>query len=117
MGPVIENLYRMGAPALLDELEIWSVGTFPLAPIPGELASSVVGKGRVITIEEHYRACGLGEAVSHLLLTSGVVPKSFTSLHAVGYPSGRYGRQRWHQEECGLAGGALASRLEGLLRG
>jgi transketolase len=117
VGPVVQGLYEMGAPDLLDELEIWSVGTFPLEAIPTELATSIREKGRVITIEEHYRACGLGEALSHLLLTSSVVPTSFSSLHAAGYPSGRYGSQRWHQEESGLAGDTLVSGLEKLLRG
>ena len=46
----------------------------------------------------------MAEAVSYLLLTNGVCPRSFTSLHAKGYPGGRYGSQRWHQEESGLAG-------------
>jgi transketolase len=117
MGPVLEGLYELGSPELLDELEIWSVGTFPLENIPSELAASIEDKRRVITIEEHYRAAGLGEALSHLFLTAGVVPKSLTSLHAAGYPSGRYGSQRWHQAESGLRGQALATRLEMLLRG
>lgn len=112
MGPVLANLYEMGAPELLDELEIWSVGTFPIENVPAELAASISEKRRVITLEEHYRAGGLGEALSHLFLTSGVVPASLTSLCAVGYPSGRYGSQRWHQEENGLAGPGLVSRLE-----
>jgi transketolase len=116
MGPVLQGLYELGSEALLDELEIWSVGTFPLEHLPGELAASIEAKGRVVTIEEHYRSCGLGEALSHLLLTAGVIPKSLTSLHAAGYPSGRYGSQRWHQAESGLRGEALAERLEGLLR-
>jgi transketolase len=116
MGPVLRGLYEMGAPALFDELEIWSVGTFPLEDIPAELSASIGEKRRVITMEEHYRSCGLGEALSYLFLTSGVVPKSLTSLHAAGYPSGRYGSQRWHQAESGLVGSPLASRLETLLR-
>ena len=116
MGPVLQGLYEMGVPELLDELEIWSVGTFPIEDIPAELSASIKEKRRVITIEEHYRACGLGEALSYLFLTSGVVPESLTCLHAAGYPSGRYGSQRWHQEESGLAGPALVSRLEKLLR-
>jgi transketolase len=114
-GPVLQGLYEMQPPDLLEELEIWAVGTFPLEPLPGELSQSIREKRRVITIEEHYGACGLGEALSHLLLTSGTVPDSFSSLYATGYPSGRYGSQRWHQEENGLAGHALASRLQGIL--
>jgi transketolase len=116
MGPVLRGLYELGDQALLDEFEIWSVGTFPLEEIPAELAASIRTKRRVITVEEHYRAGGLGEALSHALLTSGVVPESLVSLHAAGYPSGRYGSQRWHLEESGLVGPRLASRLKELLR-
>lgn len=114
-GPVLQGLYEL-APELLDLLEIWSVGRFPLDPLPVELAASIAQKGRVISIEEHYLACGLGEALSYLLLTSKAVPESFVSLFAAGYPSGRYGSQRWHLEESGLAGAPLASRLKDLLR-
>jgi transketolase len=111
MGPVLQNLYETADPALLDDLEIWSVGILPMVDLPADLAASVRDKGRVVTIEEHYAPGGLGEAVSHLLLTHGVGPRSFTSLHAAGYPSGRYGSQRWHQEESGLRGPGLHARL------
>lgn len=116
MGPVVQGLFEGLSPELLDELEIWSVGTFPLEPIPAELCASIRDQRPVVTLEEHYAPGGLGEALSHLLLTSGVVPASLTCLHAVGYPSGRYGSQRFHQRENGLAGDALAARLEQLVR-
>jgi transketolase len=115
MGPVLQSLYDVATPELLEELEVWSVGTFPLEPIPTELAASIQNTSHVITMEEHYRSCGLGEALSHLFLTSGVIPQSLTSLHAAGYPSGRYGSQRWHQEENGLRGPSLAARLKELV--
>lgn len=114
-GPVLQALYDLQAPALLDELEIWSVGTFPLEDMPAELLASIGTKSRIITMEEHYRSGGLGEALSYALLTSGVVPTQLTCLHAAGYPSGRYGSQRWHQEESGLRGPALRSQLEKIL--
>jgi len=117
VGPVVQALYELSAPALLEELEIWSVGTFPLESIPAELAASITTKPHLITIEEHYAACGLGEALSYSLLTSGVVPRALTCLSAAGYPSGRYGSQRWHQEESGLAGPRLKERLEQILNG
>jgi len=116
MGPVLQGLYEL-EPALLDEFEIWSVGQFPLEDLPPELAASIREKRGVITIEEHYRAGGFGEALSHLLLTSGVMPRALVSLHASGYPSARYGSQRWHLEESGLAGKRLTSRLKELLSG
>ena len=117
MGPVLGNLYQLGDQGLLDDLEIWSVGTLPLAEPPAALVDSLHEKGRLAIIEEHYLACGLAEAVSYLLVRTGLRPRSLTSLHAVGYPSGRYGSQRWHQEENGLAGPALRARLEEILRG
>jgi transketolase len=117
MGPVVGNLHGIGDQALLDDIEIWSVGTLPVDDMPADLTASIREKRRVVTIEEHYGACGLGEALSHLLLTHAVFPQSFTSLHAVGYPSGRYGSQRWHQEENGLAGQALVSHLKKVIRG
>jgi transketolase len=116
VGPVIQGLYQLG-PELLDELEIWSVGTFPLEAIPPELAASIRDKQRVVTIEEHYAAGGLGEALSCAMLSAGLLPGTLTCLHAAGYPSGCYGSQRWHQEENSLAGPRLAARLEQILRG
>jgi len=115
-GPVLGNFYELGDPALLDELEIWCVGTFPLEELPAELSASIRAKRRVVTIEEHYGAGGLGEALGHALLRQGLCPSSFTSLHAAGYPSGRYGSQRWHQEESGLAGAGLRARLQKVVR-
>jgi len=115
-GPVLQGLYELDAPELLEQLEIWSVGTFPLEAIPSELAASIEEKGRVVTVEEHYRGGGLAEALSYALLTSGVRVRSLSCLHAAGYPSGRYGSQRWHWEESGLAGPRLRVRLQELLR-
>jgi transketolase len=111
MGPVVGNLYDLDDQSLLDDLEIWSVGVLPLEEIPADLLASIRDKQRVVVIEEHYRACGLAEALSLLLLERGVCPRSFTSLHAQGYPSGRYGSQRWHQEESALAGRGLRAHL------
>lgn len=115
VGPVLGNLYEAGHQALLEDLEIWSVGTMPLEDLPAELEASIRDKGIVVTLEEHYAACGLGEALSHLFMTRGLLPRKFASLHAAGYPSGRYGSQRWHQEESGLAGPSLVARLEAIL--
>jgi transketolase len=117
VGPVLQGLYDAGAEALLDELEVWSVGTFPLDDIPPALLGSIAEKGRLVTMEEHCGPGGLGEALAHQCLVQGVSPSSFTSLTAAGYPSGRYGSQRWHQEESGLAGPLLWARLQKIVRG
>jgi transketolase len=117
MGPVVGNLYELGDDGLLDDIELWTVGTLPIDDLPSDLIASIKEKGRVITIEEHRRACGLGEALGHLFLTRGVVPEFFSGLHAAGYPDGRHGSQRWHQEQSGLAGRPLRIHLEKAIRG
>jgi transketolase len=114
IGPVVGNLYELGP--LIDEVEIWTVGVLPFDGIPADLLASILEKQRVVVIEEHLGACGLAEALSHRLMTAGVCPRAFIALGAAGYPSGRYGSQRWHQEESGLAGPGLSSRLEQVLR-
>ena len=117
IGPVVGNLYDMGDQELLDDIEIWSVGILPIDDIPADLTASIKEKQCVVTIEEHYGACGLGEALSRLFLTHAVFPQPFTCLHAAGYPTGRYGSQRWHQEQSGLAGQALRSQLQEVMHG
>jgi transketolase len=117
LGPVVGNLYDTNDRELLDDLEIWSVGVLPIDEIPADLVASIREKRRVVTMEEHYGSCGLAEALSRLFLTHAVCPQSFTALHAAGYPTGRYGSQRWHQEESGLGGPSLFSRLEKVIRG
>jgi transketolase len=108
MGPVLGNLYELGDERLLDDFEIWNVGVLPLDEIPPELLASIEEKQRVVIIEEHYAACGLAEALSYRLLKHGVCPRSFIR---------RYGSQRWHQEESGLAGPALHLQLQRVVRG
>ncbi len=115
-GPVMQALYDMARPDLLDALEIWSVGVFPLAPMPKELVDGLSTIGRVMTMEEHRLSGGLAEALAHRLLEQGLCPGVFRSLYAAGYPSGRYGSQGFHQEESSLRGAALISKIEELLR-
>lgn len=115
LGPVLGNLYELAD--LVDELEIWNVGTLPIDDIPADLMASIADQRPVVTIEEHSGPGGLGEALSHLFMTHAVCPSSFTTLCALGYPSGRHGSQRWHQEESGLAGAKLRERLREIIRG
>jgi transketolase len=117
MGPVLGNLYELGDQDLFDDIEIWAVGNLPIDELPADLVASISEKGRVLTIEEHRQPCGLGEALSHILLTRGLVPELFGGIYASGYPDGRHGSQRWHQEQSGLAGRPLRLQIEKAVRG
>jgi transketolase C-terminal domain/subunit len=60
---------------------------------------------------------GVAETYAERFINAGIAEQNAVSLAAAGYPTGRYGSQRWHQEESGLAGQALRSHLAKVMRG
>ncbi len=62
-------------------------------------------------VEEHVAHGGFGQQFLHLLALSGRPVGRLVHAHAQGYPSGRYGSQRWHRQECGLDVPAILGRL------
>lgn len=113
-GPVLGNIFEF--PDLIADTDIWVVGIFPLEPIPEAFIDSLSTTRKVITIEEHYGPGGLGEYLAQKILSQQSVPISYQSLHAIPYPSGKYGNQRWHLEENDLAGPGLQKKLANLLK-
>ncbi len=111
-GPVLWNVLAAGDEALRESLDIWNLGILPLSEIPDELAESISRIGKVVTIEEHYGQCGINESIAAALLRRGLSTVRFRSAYALGYPTGRYGSQVWHQEQSGLSGPALVSLLQ-----
>ncbi|MFA6059733.1 MAG: hypothetical protein WC756_16115 [Taibaiella sp.] len=114
-GPVVANIFNLPE-EILAPLEIWVIGIFPIENIPEEFLETVKRIKKVITIEEHYAAGGLGEHLAALLLKEQLnVPLGWHSLHANGYPNGRYGSQQWHQELNGLSGQLLQNKIASIL--
>jgi transketolase len=111
-GPVVENIINS---VYADDLEIWVIGIFPIEYIPEELVSSVNNCKRLITIEEHSGECGLRETLSFHLMNKLSCAISIIALSAAGYPSGKYGDQKYHQAENNLVGKGLMEALENFL--
>lgn len=111
-GPVLENICNMPGS---EDLEIWLVGIFPIAPLPALLIQSVNQTGRLITIEEHAPQCSMAETMALHLMNQLSVPVRILPLTASGYPSGRYGDQGFHQSEVGLRGKLLHEQVERFL--
>lgn len=110
-GPVVANIINLPA-EVTDQLEVWVIGVIPVSNIPDEFINAVEQLGKVIVIEEHYAAGGLGEYLAGQLLSLGLSrPLQWLSLHAKGYPNGRYGSQSWHQELNELKGTSLLNRI------
>ena len=113
-GPVLENILNLPA-EIVDGLEIWVLSIFPVKEIPDALVSKINSTKKLITIEEHQGQCGMHECLASLLLNKLTTPVSFKPLYASGYPSGRYGDQKWHQAENGLGGDSLLANVTAVL--
>ncbi len=109
-GPVVDNLFELQT-SLLNALEIWLVSTFPIYELPLDLLTAVHSTKNVIIIEEHQGQCGMHETIASILLKKLKTPIEYHNLFAAGYPSGKYGSQRWHQEENNLAGKNLEKKI------
>lgn len=112
-GPVTENIFHS---ALIDDLEVWVVSIFPIHHLPVELISSINATQKLITIEEHTGECGLRETLSYHLMNHLTSNIKILALSAGGYPSGRYGDQKFHQAENGLDGEKMISALKQFIR-
>lgn len=112
-GPVLENICNS---AWAEDLEIWVLSVFPIIDLPAELIAAVNRTGKLITIEEHNGECGLRETLSYHLMNQLSSPIKMLSLAANGYPSGKYGDQKWHQAENNLGGEGLNTQLENFLK-
>ena len=111
-GPVLENICNS---YLAQDLEIWVVSIFPIDNIPAELIQSLNETKKLIVIEEHVGECGLRESVSYHIMNHLNTSIKILSLFAKGYPSGKYGDQKWHQRENSLDGEGMTNDINKFL--
>jgi transketolase len=112
LGPLVEEVVKViGAAEQAASPSLWSLAKFPFGELPAALVQEIEATRKILVVEEHLAAGGAGEALAAALLAALHVPIRFEHLYARGYPSGRYGSQRWHQEESSLAGPGLAKAI------
>jgi transketolase len=112
VGPVISPV--IGACRELDEAmrpSIWVLSELPVADLPLEMLRDLQRSRHLIVVEEHVARGSAGESIAHALLLSGRAPARFTHHCARGYPSGRYGSQRFHRRESGLDAASIVAAL------
>jgi len=89
---------------------VWVVSELPIESLPDDFVADVRLSTQLMVVEEHVAQGGVGAQLARQLLLRGVSLPRFSHRCATGYPSGRYGSQRFHRHECGLdAGSVLAS--------
>lgn len=111
-GPVIENICNSDFAA---DLEIWVMSIFPVADLPADLITSINATRKLIIMEEHNGECGLRETISYHVMNQLTASIKILSLSAAGYPSGKYGDQKWHQNENGLGGELMEQKLDAFI--
>lgn len=115
MGPVTSNAIAEIKNHFVDDFSVWAVGILPIISFPEELISEIAELKKLVILEEHCGPGGLGECIAVELLKLGISNLEIIFLNAVGYPSGRYGSQTWHQAENGLVGEGLSRTLRKIL--
>lgn len=86
---------------------LWCLSALPLEELPAELLEDIRHSDVLCVAEEHVAHGSVGSMLAAELLARGCVPKRFVQRIALGYPSGRYGSQKFHRRECGLDAAAL----------
>jgi transketolase len=79
---------------------------------PDEFVCDINRTGHLCVVEEHGSHGGAGQIIAHLLLKEGKQPERFTTKTALGYPSGKYGSQKYHRAESGLDPISICKHLE-----
>jgi transketolase len=117
-GPVMLNVIECNAGQNLD-LEIWLIDQIPINEFPGELLDVIKRTKKLIIVEEHYQAGGIGEMLTVYLHANRLISPSdmvdFDYLCVHGYLSGKYGDQKWHLSENNLFGDELNSALRSII--
>jgi transketolase len=111
-GPLVGGIWE--ATRQLDEIQqpsLWLLTELPPENYPAEFLEDVARSRRVLVVEEHVSQGSLASMIAQYLLEHGLAPERFAARSAAGYPSGRYGSQKFHRRECGIDPAAIVDFL------
>jgi transketolase len=105
VGPLAGGMPR--AFLELDEAvrpELWAVTELPLDPeaIPSEFLVRLRSAPALWVVEEHVAQGSFGHMLASWMLTESIRVPEFRHFHAKGYPSRRFGSQKFHRCESGI---------------
>jgi transketolase len=112
VGPLVGGILGAARDLARDQRpRLWLVGQLPCDDLPEELIADLQQSQNLMVVEEHVAWGGAGRMLAELLLTRGLAPRRFLVRAATGYPSGRYGSQRFHRRECRLDPASIIHEL------
>lgn len=114
VGPLVGSLW--GAVQSLPEStrpNLWVLTELPVdrESIPADFLGQLRLSRRLMVVEEHVSQGGAGQMLAHALALRGEMPEHFLHRCALGYPSGWYGSQKFHRQECGLDPASIVAEL------
>jgi transketolase len=80
---------------------VWAVCEFSESDIPSRFFDQINDQ-QLYVLEEHVAQGGLGMHLSLFIVKRGLKVKRFVHRTALGYPTGRFGSQKFHRAQCGL---------------
>jgi transketolase len=112
VGPLVGGILAEVRKLPLGERpSVWLVSELPLAIVPPAFIEDLAHTGHLVVVEEHVKSGGLGQMISHYLLSASVPAPRFTHHCAQGYVSGFYGSQRYHRRESQLDPASILGSL------
>lgn len=81
---------------------LWCLGKLPLDPLPQTLLDEIRETGTLVVAEEHVVQGSAASLLAMALIQAKCVPERFIVRTALGYPSRKYGSQKFHRAECGM---------------
>ncbi|MEI7539414.1 MAG: transketolase C-terminal domain-containing protein [Candidatus Saccharibacteria bacterium] len=94
--------------------DLFVISEVPILKLSKEIIESIQKTKKVIIVEEHVQRGGIAENISLLILQNGLSPKVM-NFCALGYPNGKYGSQKYHQELCKLDAKSITKSLKELI--
>ena len=102
-GPLVGGIVKEARKLpTLERPSVWLVTELPFTEVPAAFVDDIHRTGHLSVVEEHVKNGGLGQMISHYLLSNSIAVPRFTHYHAEGYASGLYGSQKYHRRECNL---------------
>ncbi len=103
VGPLAGGLWKLLSSLPDDQRpSLWVVCKLPFVELPESLIQEIKIANRLLSVEEHTKQGGFGQMLGNYLFQKGVSISWYRSKYALGYPSKRYGSQRFHRQESGL---------------
>jgi len=115
-GSVMQPIYQAITDYQLnDRVDVFSIRKLPYNGFTPDYIESVRKTKKIVVAEEHISIGGIGQQLALDLISQGILVDNFISLHAKGYPEGRYGSQQFHLTQSGLDKDSIAKTIISLI--